>query len=748
MSYPKVWGDRSNTEARIVAEARERGLQGVNAPYLSAVAPGFRADKRGAFSEVTLEGHPPDSSLARIDAGFIFRRMAGDTFWGMPNTTNGSPGTVGGPKSWSKFKTQPRIAGASRSYKLVPRADQTYGLASWHGTRPEHVLSWSACSILYSGVSGSQTQHTTASQIAGKSGLCSVGNGTKLYWKGRVVLDLASPNLIVPSELVSLSDCLIGGAAMDRRRIYIAATRGLFGSTGAYPESVGNYSAYFIQLPYRITTRNGIQTLTVGKAVTLLGTYDWTWFAENLPAIRAKAEEAHGGQGSALDGAYRTISAYYNVPLPISGWHYDVTGRKACCTFIDSEAWVDLTTANYVMTFDADAADKITVDPRLILFSATLGRWENGEGQRLPGGGEIYDDSFSSATTVYGVSGSINNGFETESTTNWQLQATEPRCGLVIQAGYDGAVPVTAELQVSEYVSTSTSSFSVLRADDLSPFVISGDTNTTHHNKTDLIFYRDGIEVARCPWVVRNASGARARAGGVTTLTGQVNWNTHPLAVLFLDANSQTAVWIELWLNPVLLPSYSTPDVAVQHPTFGVEYVPYTINPTSIETRLYLRKFVRGTEETPVLLREASYPLADPPVVAKATAFGPTTSSSSPLTTQGFWTAPQGRIFWSSFGSWRRSEDSNCPPFASSSIHGSGATFFDAVMWSARPSSVDLDAAVLAAAKLDEYDPIDLGAPTVTLHPAFESYLTSGDPKALAGIGGYDDAWFQNISIY
>jgi hypothetical protein len=55
MQYPKVWGEGSQV-ARIVGEARERGLQMVNSPYLSASGPGFSAHKKGQFSEVHITG--------------------------------------------------------------------------------------------------------------------------------------------------------------------------------------------------------------------------------------------------------------------------------------------------------------------------------------------------------------------------------------------------------------------------------------------------------------------------------------------------------------------------------------------------------------------------------------------------------------------------------------------------------------------------------------------------------------------
>lgn len=55
MKYPKVWGSGPDT-ARIVGEARLRGLDQVGLPHLKASGPGFVASKLGATSEVHTEG--------------------------------------------------------------------------------------------------------------------------------------------------------------------------------------------------------------------------------------------------------------------------------------------------------------------------------------------------------------------------------------------------------------------------------------------------------------------------------------------------------------------------------------------------------------------------------------------------------------------------------------------------------------------------------------------------------------------
>lgn len=55
MKYPKIWG-RGPEAARIVGEARLRGLDQVGLPHLKASGPGFVAYKLGDTSEVHIEG--------------------------------------------------------------------------------------------------------------------------------------------------------------------------------------------------------------------------------------------------------------------------------------------------------------------------------------------------------------------------------------------------------------------------------------------------------------------------------------------------------------------------------------------------------------------------------------------------------------------------------------------------------------------------------------------------------------------
>lgn len=58
MKYPKVWPRDPNPDefARVVAEARIRGLQQVDAPYLTVFGPNFEAAKKNQFAEAYIFG--------------------------------------------------------------------------------------------------------------------------------------------------------------------------------------------------------------------------------------------------------------------------------------------------------------------------------------------------------------------------------------------------------------------------------------------------------------------------------------------------------------------------------------------------------------------------------------------------------------------------------------------------------------------------------------------------------------------
>lgn len=214
MTYPKIWGDRQNVEARIVGEARERALQSVDAPYLTAIGPGFSAEKRGAFSEVNLTGESAGGKI-ELTAGFTFRRANDSTTWGLPEVAGSPRGTEGGPLSWSKLTTQAKARGSERKYKFVRRSDDTYGAAGWFGNTPARVslvgpsaqvaskpegsvLSWDAATVCYTGIIYSWSGLMTAYRKEGYSGLCGMGMGTRLYWKNQVALDLMDPEIVAP----------------------------------------------------------------------------------------------------------------------------------------------------------------------------------------------------------------------------------------------------------------------------------------------------------------------------------------------------------------------------------------------------------------------------------------------------------------------------------------------------------------------------------------------------------------------
>lgn len=764
MTYPKIWGDRQNVEARIVGEARERALQSVDAPYLTAIGPGFSAEKRGAFSEVNLTGESAGGKI-ELTAGFTFKRANDSTTWGPPEVAGSPLGTEGGPLSWSKFTTKAKDLALARKYKFIRRADDAYGAASWFGNTPTRVslvgpsaqvaskpegsvLSWDAATVCYTGIIYSWPGLMAAYRKEGYSGLCGMGMGTRLYWKNQVALDLMDPEIVAPLSAGVVAEYTIAGAGMTKKHIYFAAAKNVLGQTGAKPNDAtppsGRYRVNFFRVRYRIVTSGDVATIKVGKELELVATFSSLWLTENIAGMCAASVLKYGAPGVYSSG-------YHNEPwwfreyalIPLQDWRFDEACTQATCVFVESMYPGDTLHMNPVVTLNVSDGT-FSYDPRLRLDSTDT------SGVRAPGTAEAHASDFRDKVTLFGGHSTFaypyEGGFEQERHSNL-LRVSNPAFGFVIQAGYSGSTAVRAELSVTDYRRSYQVRFSVRRAGYPDPFTISGERTVDRYAKTELIFYAGELRQSSFLWTEEVETGSQIRAAGTTDFIGFRNFKRTPAQVLYLDAASQTAVWVEVSVEPNWRSTYSTIDVAVQHPTFPPEYLDYKLYPESVTVIASLRMVTNGTEQPPVEIRRAVYPVLTLPVEGAGVLFAPTPAYEY-AGEQNTFVELQGWNFYTDYGQFRNEYMYNTPEIQAASADGSGARFYDAVMWSLRSSLLPLADVMEKAAKWDAFNPNDLGTPVVTENHVFKSYLTAADPETQAEIAGVEKPWFQRISIF
>lgn len=764
MTYPKIWGDRQNVEARIVGEARERALQSVDAPYLTAIGPGFSAEKRGAFSEVNLTGEPTGGEID-LTAGFTFERANDSTTWGLPEVAGSPLGTEGGPLSWSKFTTKAKDLALARKYKFIRRADDAYGAASWFGNTPTRVslvgpsaqvaskpegsvLSWDAATVCYTGIIYDWSGLMTAYRKEGYSGLCGMGVGTRLYWKNQVALDLMDPEIVAPPAAGDISTYTICGAGMTKKHIVFAAAKNVFGETGAAPNQLtppnGSYRVNFFKVPYRLSTREGVARIKVGKELELVATFSSLWLTENIAGMCAASALKYGAPGVYSTG-YRNEPRWFEdyALLPLQDWRFDEGCTKASCVFVESVYPGDTLHMNPVVTLNVSDGT-FSYDPRLRLASTDF------KGVRSPGGAEIHDSDFLERVVLFGSPSHIaypyEGGFEQEWRNNF-LRVSNPSFGFVIQACSSEDTTVRAELAVTDYRLSYQARFSVRRPGYPDPFTISGERTVDRYAKTELIFYAGEERRSSFVWAEEIETGSQIRAAGTTDFIGVRNFKRTPAQVLYLDAASQTAVWVEVSVELNWRSTYSTTDVAVQNPTFPPEYLAYKLYPESVTVIASLRMVTNGTEQPPVEIRRAVYPVLNLPVEGAGDLFPPTPAYEN-SGEQDTYVNVQGWNFYTDYGQFRDEYLYNTPEIQAASVDGSGARFHDAVMWSLRSSLLPLADVMEKAAKWDAFNPNDLGTPVVTENHVFKSYLTAADPETQAEIAGVEKPWFQRISIF
>lgn len=765
MTYPKIWGDRQNVEARIVGEARERALQSVDAPYLTAIGPGFSAEKRGAFSEVNLTGEPTGGKID-LTAGFTFERANDSTTWGLPEVAGSPLGTEGGPLSWSKFTTKAKDLALARKYKFIRRADDVYGAASWFGNTPTRVslvgpsaqvaskqegsvLSWDAATVCYTGNFGAWPGLMAAYRKEGYSGLCGMGMGSRLYWKNQVALDLMDPEIVAPLSAGVVAEYTIAGAGMTKKHIYFAAAKNVLGQTGAAPNGVtppsGRYRVNFFRTRYRIVTSGDVATIKVGKELELVAQFNSLWLTENIAGMCAASAAKYGAPGVYSSG-YRNEPGWFDeyALIPLQDWRFDAACTQATCVFVESAYPGDTLHMNPVVTLNVSDGT-FSYDPRLRLASTDY------KGTRVPGGAETHDSDYLERNELFGdpsdISYPYEGGFEQEWKNNFN-RVDNPAFGLVIQACWAGGESARAELAVTEYRLLYNARFSVRRPGYPSPFTISSEQNIDGYAKTELIFYAGDTRKSSFTWAEEIRTGSRIRADEVTNFIGVRDFKRTPIQVLYLCADSQTAVWVELSAELNWRTTYATTDIVTQNAGFLPSYLAYSLNPESVTVIASLRMVTNGIEQPAVEIRRAVYPVLNLPTEGAGNFF-PTTPDYENSGEQDSYVAPQGWNFYTDYGQFRDSTGYNTPEIQAASVDGSGARFHDAVMWSLRSGLLPLADVMDRAAKWDEYnDTNDLGTPVVTENHVFKSYLTAADPETQAEIAGVEKPWFQRISIF
>ena len=96
-----------------------------------------------------------------------------------------------------------------------------------------------------------------------------------------------------------------------------------------------------------------------------------------------------------------------------------------------------------------------------------------------------------------------------------------------------------------------------------------------------------------------------------------------------------------------------------------------------------------GTEQPPVEIRRAVYPVLNLPVEGAGVLFTPTPAYEY-AGEQNSYVNVQGWNFYTDYGQFRDEYRYNTPEIQAASADGSGARFHDAVMWSLRSSLLPL----------------------------------------------------------
>lgn len=321
MTRPKIWGD--NDTARIVGEARVRGLQMVDAPYLSASGPGFVANKQDQFAEVHLIGGGEDE--VEFEGNIIF--TPGVIYPGDPMTMNsfGPPfsdetGPINDPlgteytdafaytaRPWWVDREPSWVARASnKRARLTRRQPRKYGGRNWISKNEKEVLSWAGPSsramdirrFIHDTMSTAGALSTATVDIRTVSATelldATLRNrvhhlfpDTVIYYRGAVLLDLLDVGLAWYTPVV------YGGVSTT------TATRGVVGAA-FHTKDDGSRVLRFV------TTNGYIEESTV-------------WFYE-----------------TAADGTgVPTLLHTYTIPIDHrahSDWYFNASGTAALCT--------------------------------------------------------------------------------------------------------------------------------------------------------------------------------------------------------------------------------------------------------------------------------------------------------------------------------------------------------------------------------------------------------------------------------
>lgn len=737
MKYPKLWNGPSP-----VGEALVRALQRTGgSPFqTSLTADGITAGTMNKLSEVK-------QGKEVVESGYAFKQGNGD--W--PYEGEVPLGNTG----FSRLKKLPYIRAvkadeASRKYSYTPVANDKYGEGCWHGTRADRVLSWRAGTTYYTATVS--TMLNGALSAARASGLCQIGTQGVLYYKGRELLNLADYSAM--DGLVPLTEYVVSGAAMDRRYIYIAAATNTLGSTGATSTTTATtlYRVFFVRIPY--TKRISDGWVIASKRIETLGRFDSAWYEAQLAAAKASAIAQYGAASGGAMVQYNLTSPFGEINVsgqhqivPLSDWRFNQSATKAICTFISAEVG-NTTPAHHLIEFDVNAGLSIPF-PKFELYGSM--QWPNGDGLRVPGGLEVFDNAYSYVQNVYGTDlGEL--GFDRTTSVNW-LPHDAPSMRMTMLADYADDVLCAFEMKVTNYRDVGGSFFAVARPTRDDPFSITDNANIDQEWEERLFFTVGGEDQMSAQWLYARNRDHHERAAGTTTMLARESTVIHPLCVLGADPKSGTMVWLDVQTIQLFRETYETIDIAVKNPGFPVEYVPYVIVPHEIHVTVRMRAIVEGVEQAPLNLFRDTYATLSPDAQMLPTESGPFASSSTTISAQGFYVMAHGKHFFEGV------LDLVANTFDASHAGSSGASFFGQYLFSTSNDYAGFDAKIAKLGQLTIYgfeikpwsqtemSNYQLGTPVRT--------VLNGDPISWLEKLNLTDlvpvpagAWLERISIF
>ncbi len=506
--------------------------------------------------------------------------------------------------------------------KYYPTADENYGMSRWYGGSTLRTLSWEAKTVdmlVFGHATPSELgRHQTLAVGRGYSTAYSLGTSTEVYHKSRVVLNLSNPNLVdeSKSELVipegELAASTVQGCAIYGDHLYAIVATGLPGEAVEI-RSVLDFGQFTTKLLYKIRILRfsarfvkiqGRTELRVSERFEVLHCMDDEWMQDKAQEARDLRKEQYP---EATVYAYRPgLLNPYPAWLPVQCWSFNTTGNKAVCLFHDADFVED---NHVVLEFDVDleavkvkyAAIGTTSPAGWVRYAGSATIRDNLAGPRT------FDQTFTGTESPV-TAGNLTHIREemTYGGGGNRVDQVEP---FLLHVGFDGDEYVNAELVVSEVNQSGSALYEVWRSissTDGAKFDTDdyhSRTETTARVTNDLVFRKNGNEFCRFSWYELSGTLIRERNKETTFVTANAPGKRWPGRVLYIDAVSQSAAWVEVQIQERYLSEYETPLGVINYTDGWSTYDKYNILPEKISVKYVLRSIANGEERPAEVLR-------------------------------------------------------------------------------------------------------------------------------------------------